>query len=63
MGNVKEAYNEMMQGNAGANWVLPSIKFDKKLGTEFDRDGILLIAGEGISYTSGVMNFFEETSK
>jgi len=63
MGNVSEAYNDMMQGDAGPNWVVPSIKVDKRMEGKFYPNSIYLIAGEGISYTSGVMNMFEETSK
>ena len=61
MGNVSEAYNDMMQGDAPANWVRPSMAFDVVTGTGFGNDVILLIAGEGVSYSSGVMNMLEET--
>tara|TARA_B100000035_G_scaffold272261_1_gene247516 strand:- start:381 stop:581 length:201 start_codon:yes stop_codon:yes gene_type:complete len=66
MGNVSEAYNEMMQGDAPANWVSPSIVYDvREILTRMTHanDVIFLIAGEGMSYTLSSMKFFEEISK
>ena len=63
MSNVSEAYNEMMQGDAPANWVRPSIVYDVKTRQTSANDLIFLIAGEGVSYTSGLMNMFELTPK
>ena len=60
MGNVSEAYNDMMQGDAPANWVRPSITFDVVGRARFTNDMIFLIAGKGQSYTSGLMNLLEE---
>lgn len=62
MSNVSEAYNEMMQGDAPANWVRPSIVYDVKTRMTSSKDVIFLIAGEGMSYSLNVMNMFEKMS-
>lgn len=63
MGNVSEAYNEMMRGDAPANWVRPSITFDVVGRARFTNDMIFLIAGKGQSFTSGLMNLLDEARK